>query len=257
GAERRGGSRRRPRPPRRRGLPQLARRDPDAPARRGARPGAPPRRRAAGARRRAGRARPRRYVPGRAARLPQLQLPDGLPRGPPDRGGRGLSRRVSARQLPLFLPDPPPPRLELVPDLPGGPAGLGPAGGEAEGGPPIPGEKRRAARELGADLVLRAGAGTGKTHTLVQAVAHLAAGATRLQRRVPVTSILVLTFSEKAAAELRERVRAKLLELAAAPRGDRALEEAYRRLGATPVGAAGWRAPGLALGAAPLPTLHR
>src|SRR5262249_35314318 len=93
-------------------------------------------------------------------------------------------------------------------------------------------------------------------HGLVRAVAHLVAGATRLGRRVPVGAILVLTFSEKAAAELRERVRVKLAELAAAPRGDRGLEEAYRGLGAAPLPAEAWRAAALAVGGAPITTFH-
>src|SRR5262249_23948358 len=193
------------------------------------------------AHRRAGRAPARRLVPGRPARLPRLRLPHRLPRRAPRGGGRavrGRHAKVSEHQLPLFDLAPPAPRLELVPDL------------------PVDEEERCAARELGTDLVLRAGAGTGKTHTLVQAVAHLVAGATRLGRRGPIRSILVLTFREKAAAELRERIRAKLAELAATPRGDRALEEAYRRLGVPAVGADGWRAAVLALGAAPITTFH-
>jgi len=121
---------------------------------------------------------------------------------------------------------------------------------------PVDEEARRAARLLATDLVLRAGAGTGKTHTLVSVVAHLAAGVTRLGRRVPLPSILMLTFSEKAAGELRDRVRRRLGELAAEPRADAALEQAYARTGAAPVGADGWRAALRALGATTITTFH-
>ena len=49
-----------------------------------------------------------------------------------------------------------------------------------------------------------AGPGTGKTTTLVEAaVARVAAG-------VPVDQILMLTFSRRAAGELRDRITARL-----------------------------------------------
>src|SRR5204862_4506564 len=99
--------------------------------------------------------------------------------------------------------------------------------------PAIDEESRRAARELATDLVLRAGAGTGKTHTLVAAVTHLVAGVSRLAHRVPVGEILILTFSEKAAGELRERVRARFVELSERP-DDPVLAPAYQRAGVTP-----------------------
>ena len=55
----------------------------------------------------------------------------------------------------------------------------------------------------GALLVL-AGPGTGKTTTLVEAVAA------RVERGVPVENILMLTFSRRAAGEMRDRVGARL-----------------------------------------------
>lgn len=51
-------------------------------------------------------------------------------------------------------------------------------------------------------LLVDAGPGTGKTKTLVQRVAHL------LDQGVPPASILALTFSNKAAEEMRERIAA-------------------------------------------------
>jgi superfamily I DNA/RNA helicase/RecB family exonuclease len=57
----------------------------------------------------------------------------------------------------------------------------------------------------GGPLLVLAGPGTGKTTTIVEAVAH------RIERRgIDPERILVLTFSRKAAAELRERITARL-----------------------------------------------
>jgi len=54
-------------------------------------------------------------------------------------------------------------------------------------------------------LLVLAGPGTGKTTTIVEAVAH------RIEaRKIDPERILVLTFSRKAAAELRERITARL-----------------------------------------------
>src|SRR6516225_212834 len=57
----------------------------------------------------------------------------------------------------------------------------------------------------GGPLLVLAGPGTGKTTTIVAAVAE------RIERRgVDPDRILVLTFSRKAAGELRERITARL-----------------------------------------------
>ena len=68
-------------------------------------------------------------------------------------------------------------------------------------------EVRRSITErLDQTLFVEAGAGTGKTRALVdRVVAHVLAG-------VPVDRIIAITFTEKAAAELRERVRRGLEE---------------------------------------------
>lgn len=55
-----------------------------------------------------------------------------------------------------------------------------------------------------AHLLVLAGAGTGKTTTIVQRVAHLVRGGTRPER------ILLLTFSRRAAREMRGRLAASL-----------------------------------------------
>jgi superfamily I DNA/RNA helicase len=57
----------------------------------------------------------------------------------------------------------------------------------------------------GGPLLVLAGPGTGKTTTIVAAVAA------RIENRgIAPERILVLTFSRKAAAELRERITARL-----------------------------------------------
>ena len=60
------------------------------------------------------------------------------------------------------------------------------------------------------DLLLDAGAGSGKTSVLVERFAR-----TVIEDGVDVSAILVITFTEKAAAELRDRIRLRLRELGA------------------------------------------
>ena len=54
-------------------------------------------------------------------------------------------------------------------------------------------------------LLIEASAGTGKTFTLVELVLEL-----MLTRNIPLKSILIVTFTEKATTELRIRLRTKL-----------------------------------------------
>ena len=71
---------------------------------------------------------------------------------------------------------------------------------------PVDAEARRViSEELDATLFVEASAGTGKTTSLVQRVVNLVStGATTLDR------VAAITFTEAAAAELRDRVRARL-----------------------------------------------
>ena len=57
-------------------------------------------------------------------------------------------------------------------------------------------------------LLVRAGAGTGKTTVLVERFVRAV-----VDDAVPVEAMLAITFTDKAAAEMRERVRARFLEL--------------------------------------------
>ena len=56
--------------------------------------------------------------------------------------------------------------------------------------------------------MIEASAGTGKTYTIEHLVVDFL-----LRGRVPLNEILVLTFTERAATELRERIRSKIEEI--------------------------------------------
>ena len=65
--------------------------------------------------------------------------------------------------------------------------------------------------------VIEASAGTGKTFTIEHLVVDLI-----VRGHVPLTEILVLTFTERAAAELRQRIRSKIEEILALPAATKA-----------------------------------
>jgi ATP-dependent helicase/nuclease subunit A len=65
------------------------------------------------------------------------------------------------------------------------------------------------------NLLVVAGAGTGKTHTLIARCLRLI-----VHDHVPLESILMVTFTEAAAAEMRGRLRQELLKLHHAQSGD-------------------------------------
>jgi ATP-dependent helicase/nuclease subunit A len=73
---------------------------------------------------------------------------------------------------------------------------------------PLTGEQEQAAGRRSGSLLLAAGAGSGKTSVLVERFVR----AVREDGIAPAR-ILAITFTERAAGELRERVRASLLEL--------------------------------------------
>ncbi|MCH8876830.1 MAG: UvrD-helicase domain-containing protein [Chloroflexi bacterium] len=75
-------------------------------------------------------------------------------------------------------------------------------------------DQHRAATETERDVLMTAGAGTGKTRTLVARYVYLlSTGKTERQ-------IAAITFTEKAAREMRNRIRQAVSDLAAASRGD-------------------------------------
>jgi ATP-dependent exoDNAse (exonuclease V) beta subunit len=68
--------------------------------------------------------------------------------------------------------------------------------------------EQEAAIEAGGVVFVSAGAGTGKTTVLVERFAKAVC-----ERGLDVDSLLVITYTEKAAGELRERIRGRLAEL--------------------------------------------
>ncbi len=81
-------------------------------------------------------------------------------------------------------------------------------GAESLAAPTLTAEQEQAAARRRGPLLLAAGAGSGKTSVLVERFVR----AVREDGLAP-GRILAITFTERAAAELRERVRARLLEL--------------------------------------------
>ena len=84
--------------------------------------------------------------------------------------------------------------------------------------------RARISESLGETLFVEAGAGTGKTTSLVSRIMNLVeTGAAKMD------GIAAITFTEAAAAELRERVRDELEKAAADPERDPARRERCRR----------------------------
>ncbi len=70
------------------------------------------------------------------------------------------------------------------------------------------------------NIVLTAGAGTGKTTILVQRILHLLLAHKRLQsEESPILKIIALTFTEKAASEMKIRLMEELEKIVAAMKG--------------------------------------
>jgi ATP-dependent helicase/nuclease subunit A len=108
------------------------------------------------------------------------------------------------------------------------------------------------------DLLVQAGAGTGKTHALVTLYLHLVGGLTAAKCRTAPSRIAVVTFTDKAAGELKERLRLRLAALVATPRrkDEPTLAEAARELKAPLPGGEVWLAALAQLGGAPVGTFH-
>ena len=73
--------------------------------------------------------------------------------------------------------------------------------------PPLVDEaaRERATTDVQSSLLVEASAGTGKTKTLVDRIVSLV-----LDAGEPLTTVAALTFTEKAAGEMRERLRSRL-----------------------------------------------
>jgi len=74
--------------------------------------------------------------------------------------------------------------------------------------PALTPEQARAVERRDGSLLVRAGAGTGKTTVLVERFVRAV-----VDDETPVESMLAITFTEKAAAEMKARVRRRFLEL--------------------------------------------
>ncbi|WP_419946846.1 UvrD-helicase domain-containing protein [Candidatus Poriferisodalis sp.] len=81
-------------------------------------------------------------------------------------------------------------------------------------------ERDRVCRQTGTTMFVKAGAGTGKTTALVSRIVELVTG----PGAAPIGSIAAITFTDKAAAELRNRIRAKLNELLTQQAGEQISE---------------------------------
>jgi ATP-dependent helicase/nuclease subunit A len=95
------------------------------------------------------------------------------------------------------------------------------AGSVSDEAPDWTDEQRYAIERREGDLLLDASAGSGKTSVLVERFVRAV-----LEDQVAVEAILTITFTEKAAAEMRDRIRARLRQLGA-DEAARATEGAY------------------------------
>jgi ATP-dependent helicase/nuclease subunit A len=103
--------------------------------------------------------------------------------------------------------------IEMVASDQPGLAGMGERAGQlasSDGAPEWTAEQLSAIERRAGDLLLDAGAGSGKTSVLVERFVRAV-----LQDDIDVAAILTITFTEKAAAELRDRIRRRLRALGA------------------------------------------
>ena len=80
------------------------------------------------------------------------------------------------------------------------------------------------------NLFIAASAGTGKTYTIQQVVARLVLSGLSLDQ------ILIVTYTEKAAGELKDRIRKKIEEESLKFPGNAMLQQALRDIHSAPIG---------------------
>lgn len=109
---------------------------------------------------------------------------------------------------------------------------------------------------LAQSAVIQAGAGTGKTHSLITLCLHLLAGIGRAEPLAPAR-LWAVTFTEKAAAELKGRLRERIDRLTALEDpAEVALLEPELSLSPALPGAAHWRRVRRDLGLSQIGTIH-
>ncbi|MCA2977234.1 MAG: UvrD-helicase domain-containing protein, partial [Myxococcaceae bacterium] len=128
--------------------------------------------------------------------------------------------------------------------------------------PPLDAESPNAASpieqalRLESNLALFAGAGAGKTWSLITLCLHVLGGARRGGEPLPPANLCLLTFTDKAAAEMRQRLRDRLDGLARGDVWERELEASFRAIDRPLPPKAFWRAVRDELGAVSIGTFH-
>ncbi|MGV3625718.1 MAG: UvrD-helicase domain-containing protein, partial [Archangium sp.] len=105
------------------------------------------------------------------------------------------------------------------------------------------------------NVAVLAGAGAGKTYNLVTMCLHLLSGARSLGA-IEAKQLGLLTFTEKAADEMRSRLRQRLDVLADGGGDEPALKASFTALGLPMPDAKRWRALREELGSATIGTFH-
>ncbi len=173
---------------------------------------------------------------------------------------------VNPDQFNLFELPPAPPRASASratqPPLP---MDLGPVSPPPPTPPPAPWAPRRTvdgtleledALRLECNLALMAGAGTGKTYSLITLCLHLLAGARRVGKGpLEPSQLCLVTFTDKAASEMRARLRQRVDALVHGAE-DHDLGASYRAMEQPPKPAKFWRKVRDGLGAATIGTFH-
>ncbi len=80
---------------------------------------------------------------------------------------------------------------------------------------PDPEQRLRACRDTDRSFAVEASAGTGKTRTLIDRIRNLVLGSGAREKPVPLSGICAITFTEKAAGEMKIRLRQEFESLAA------------------------------------------
>lgn len=106
------------------------------------------------------------------------------------------------------------------------------------------------------NMALLAGAGAGKTHSLITMCLHLLGGARKGFEPLACAELALLTFTEKAADEMRARLRARVNALVRGETDEPELQDSCASAGVPFPSPAYWRAVADDLGAATIGTFH-